>query len=182
MRKKKQSVVEQRILNQKEKLLEHLTESGNVSFACKRVGLERKTYYRWKEDDAVFSEEADVSIASGKSFINDLAHTQLIRNIQEGDMQAVKFHLVSCHPDYRVRPPIQMAEHPGPVAVINITSADDNPELVKKMRVMASKARGVSVNTEVEKEACDELPALPDPIETSKGEDGDDSLPESIPR
>jgi len=98
---KKPSAIDKRITEQKEKILECLAESGNVSFACKKVGIVRKTFYRWKEEDEQFSDEADISIASGKSFVNDLAHTQLIRKIQEGDMGAVKFQLVSCHPDYR---------------------------------------------------------------------------------
>lgn len=98
---KKISATDNRIAEQKEKILECLAESGNVSFACKRVGIVRKTFYRWKEEDKSFSDEVDISIASGKGFVNDLAHNQLIRKIQEGDMGAVKFQLVSCHPDYR---------------------------------------------------------------------------------
>lgn len=167
MKKKKPSVVEQRILSQKEKLLEHLTESGNVSFACKRVGLERKTFYRWIEADADFSNEADTAIALGKSFVNDLAHTQLIRKMQEGDMQAVRLQLVSCHPDYRIRPPIKMEDHPGPVAVINITQA---PDRVVRSHVDApTKTNVVEVIPEiVEKVTVDEPDDfLPEPIESS---------------
>lgn len=97
----KKTTIDKRISEQKDKMLEYLAESGNVSFACKKLGIVRKTFYRWKEDDPEFSHESDIAIASGKSFVNDLAHTQLIRKIQEGDMQAVRFQLVSCHPDYQ---------------------------------------------------------------------------------
>ncbi len=93
--------IHDRIKREKERILELLAESGNVSYACKKVGIARKTFYRWKEEDVEFSDEADVAISSGKSFVNDLAHTQLVRSIQEGDFRAVRFQLVSCHPDYR---------------------------------------------------------------------------------
>lgn len=166
MRKKKLSVVEQRILSQKEKLLEHLTESGNVSFACKRVGLERKTFYRWIEADSAFSDDANVSIALGKSFVNDLAHTQLIRKMQEGDMQAVRLQLVSCHPDYRIRPPIRMDDHPGPVAVINITQAPDR--VIKSSVDVPVESTVVDAVPEVVEEVADDG-SLPEPIERSDG-------------
>ena len=119
MSQKDTSAIEERILNEKEKILEYLTESGNISFACKKTGIVRKTFYRWKEGDRVFSERADSAISSGQTFVNDLAHTQLIRRIQEGDMQAIRFHLVSCHPDYRPKLP-ERAEKVIPISAIEI--------------------------------------------------------------
>jgi len=86
----------------KQKLLEHLAESGNISYACKRTGISRETYYKWKEDP-LFAFDAEAAFEYGKSFVNDLAHTQLILNIQQGNMQAVRFQLASCHPDYQPR-------------------------------------------------------------------------------
>jgi molybdenum-dependent DNA-binding transcriptional regulator ModE len=44
---KKPSAIDVRIKRQQEKLLEALAESGNVSFACKKAGVSRDTYYRW---------------------------------------------------------------------------------------------------------------------------------------
>lgn len=82
------------------KVLEHLTESGNISYSCKRTGISRETYYQWRED-AAFAHNADIAIGYGKGYVNDLAHTYLIQNIQKGDMQAVRFQLASCHPDYQ---------------------------------------------------------------------------------
>ncbi len=88
----------------KEKLLGFLRDSGNISYSCKRAGISREAYYLWREDE-VFALEADEAIAFGKDFVNDLAHTQLIQNIQQGNMGAVKFQLASCHPDYQPRKP-----------------------------------------------------------------------------
>ena len=103
---KKLSSIEVRIKRQQAKLIEFLAESGNVSFACKRAGVSRDTYYRWRYEDE-FAVQADIAIALGKEFVNDLAHSQLIRNIQNGDMGAIKFQLGNCHDDYLPKKSVQ---------------------------------------------------------------------------
>ena len=107
---------------QQKKLLEHLAEYGNVSYSCKRTGISRETYYQWREDRP-FAFEADIAIDAGKSFVNDLAQTSLVQNIQKGDMQAVRFQLISCHPDYKPRRP-GPAEDLEPVTAIEIRMVD----------------------------------------------------------
>lgn len=89
-----------RFREQRQKLIEALKESGNVSFACKRAGVSRDTYYRWRKMSEMFSDETEGAILAGKEFVNDLAHTQLVRHIQSGDMGAIKFQLANCHDDY----------------------------------------------------------------------------------
>jgi hypothetical protein len=106
----------------REKVLEYLAESGNISYACKRAGISRETFYKWREERP-FAYDATLAIEHGKSFVNDLAHTQLIHNIQQGNMQAVRFQLERCHPDYKPRRPLEpymdnAAENP--VTEINI--------------------------------------------------------------
>lgn len=126
MAKKRPTALEARIRSQKDKLLEHLRESGNISFACKRAGMTRETYYVWRAEDKEFAELAELAVSSGKGFVNDLAHNHLVRNIQDGHMGAIKFHLSSCHPDYlRPRPdPIV-----SPVSRVEITVID--PDVVR---------------------------------------------------
>ena len=112
---------QERTARMQRKVLEHLMESGNVSYSCKRAGVSRETYYAWRHEDKVFARDATLAINYGKSFVNDLAHTQLIRHIQDGNMQAVRFQLVSCHEHYQPRkaraPAEEIAE---PVTVIHI--------------------------------------------------------------
>ena len=132
---KRISLMEKRIANQKEKILEYLSDSGNVSFVCKKVGIARKTYYRWKDEDFDFSEEAEIAIEFGKSYVNDLAHNQLVKKIQEGDPQLIRFQLASCHPDYRVRFPVREEQTPRPIEYIEmqplIVSQDEIDDLKK---------------------------------------------------
>ena len=120
---KKLSSIEIRAKRQQEKLLEALAESGNVSFACKRAGVSRDTYYRWKKDDDEFADKSILSIGSGKEFVNDLAHSQLIRNIQNGDMGAIKFQLGNCHDDYLPKKsvqPIRLSDLEREISVLSI--------------------------------------------------------------
>lgn len=130
--KKNSSRTASRTRGTQQKVLEYLTESGNVSYSCKRVGISRETFYKWKEN-RVFAFNAEAAIEYGKSFVNDLAHTQLIFNIQKGDMQAVRFHLASCHPDYQPkRPRILDDEISIPVATIEIIPARHKKSLAEE--------------------------------------------------
>lgn len=119
---KKTSSTNERKRRLQEKVLEVLAESGNISYACKRAGISRETYYAWRED-RVFGFNADKAVENGKAFVNDLAHTQLIRNIQDGNFGAVRFQLTSCHPDYQPRKP-RPTETMTPVDHIEITIAE----------------------------------------------------------
>lgn len=121
---KKESAAASRTVRAKQKLLEYLTESGNVSYSCKRAGISRETYYEWKAGDSVFALDAESAVDYGKSFVNDLAHTQLILNIQKGDMQAVRFQLVNCHPDYRPKLPERIEKKEEPISYVQIIPAN----------------------------------------------------------
>jgi len=111
-----------RIQKQQAKILECLAESGNVSYACKRVGISRETYYRWRDVDE-FAVASDEAIRDGKEFVNDLAHTKLMQSIQEGYFPAVKFQLVNCHDDYhpkKTTSPYRIEEMTPPITIASI--------------------------------------------------------------
>jgi hypothetical protein len=120
---KRKTRIQARILKQQDKVLEHLRESGNVSFACKRAGLSRETYYRWIKDNEDFAVKAQQSITDGKSFVNDLAHTKLMQSINEGYFPAVKFQLINCHDDYhpkKTTSPYRIEETTPPITIASI--------------------------------------------------------------
>jgi hypothetical protein len=55
--------------------------------------------------------------------VNDLAHNQLIRNIQNGDMGAIKFQLANCHEDYhpkKTTSPYRIEEMTQPITIASI--------------------------------------------------------------
>jgi hypothetical protein len=120
---KRDKRIQERIQKQQEKVLQSLRESGNVSFACKKAGLSRETYYRWVKEDEDFAVQSDQAICDGKSYVNDLAHNQLMRSISEGHFPAIKFQLSNCHDDYhpkKTTSPYRIEEMTPPITITSI--------------------------------------------------------------
>ncbi len=88
---------------QKAELLEKLRETPVVEVACRKIGIARSTYYRWRKDSEEFTAIADGVIHEGKLFINDMAESQLISEIKEKNMTAIIFWLKHNHPSFSTR-------------------------------------------------------------------------------
>ncbi len=76
-----------------------LKEMPIVQVACKKVGVGRTTYYRWRENKK-FAREADTAIAEGEAFITDMSESQLISLIRDRNFQALQLWLRHHHPKY----------------------------------------------------------------------------------
>lgn len=86
----------------KRKLLEELAKSGNVFFACARLGIDRSTYYRWRQEDKRFDKSAELAQRLGRENICDIAEHALMINVKKGQMEAIKYAL--CHNSPRYKP------------------------------------------------------------------------------
>ncbi len=102
MSKEKDSI-QVRIEQNKEELIKLLKKTPIVQLACEKVGVSRATFYRWKKVDAQFELQVDEAIYAGKHLINDMAESQLIRAIKDGNMTSIIFWLKNNHPDYKTR-------------------------------------------------------------------------------
>lgn len=89
--------------SQKEAFLEQLPKYPIVQVACEKSGVGRSTYYAWRKSDKKFAKEADEAITSGTFFINDMAESKLIQNIQNGNNTAIIFWLKNHHGMYNER-------------------------------------------------------------------------------
>lgn len=78
---------------EKSKFIEYLRETPLVSFACKKVGIARATYYRWFKDDRAFREQIQEVLHHGRENINDLAEATLIKMIKNENFNATRFWL-----------------------------------------------------------------------------------------
>jgi hypothetical protein len=87
-------------INRKEKLIEQLRKTPVVEVACKRQGIARATYYRWKKEDPQFAEKAELALQEGSELINDMAESKLISLIQEGNLTGIIFWLKNRHKKY----------------------------------------------------------------------------------
>ena len=74
---------------EKEMLLEALKEMPVIQIACKKAGISRATYYRWRQEDAELSSRCDESLREGIEFINDMSESQKIQLIKEKKMPAI---------------------------------------------------------------------------------------------
>lgn len=133
MAAKRANALQTRIQNQRSRLLEHLRKYGIVSQACEQVGISRETYYEWRSKNEKFANEAEAAIALGKSSVNDLARTGLIRNIKDGNLGAIKYQLSNCDPDFMPKPrPIPPEQVYHPVELVEIHDAPTREQLEKQ--------------------------------------------------
>ena len=63
--------------------------NGNISKACKAVGIDRKTFYNWKKTDDDFRDKAEEIIDKILDDIEDVVYTKAL----EGDLKAAFFVL-----------------------------------------------------------------------------------------
>ena len=87
----------------KEALLENLRKTPIVQVACEKTGIGRATYYRWRKEDEKFAEESDEALYSGKKIVNDMAESQLMKAVRDGNMTGIIFWLKNNHPDYKTK-------------------------------------------------------------------------------
>ena len=111
----------------KENLIEQLKATPIVEVACKRTGISRATYYRWRQDDADFASRADQALQEGAKLINDMAESQLISAIKDKNLTAIIFWLKKHHKLYADK-----VELSGKVEIENKQLTKEQEELIQK--------------------------------------------------
>lgn len=90
---KRQKTLAEHTRKQKDALLEELAKCPIVQVACERTSIGRATYYKWRTEDAEFRRIADKAVDEGRKFVNDIAESQMIRKIKEGNMTSIIYWL-----------------------------------------------------------------------------------------
>ncbi len=108
----KKTVIQKRQAEEKTLLLEQIKKTPIVQIACEKTGIGRTTYYRWRKEDDAFKNEADSALKEGKALVNDMAESQLLGAIRDGNMTGIIFWLKHHHNDYanRVEVTAKLAE------------------------------------------------------------------------
>jgi hypothetical protein len=74
----------------KQAMIEALEKSlGVVTAACKQVGIDRTTHYRWMEDDNDYKD----AVNSITDIALDFAESRLHSRIKDGDTTSIIFYL-----------------------------------------------------------------------------------------
>ena len=92
--------VEERQEKDKHVLVESLKEMPIIQVTCKRAGVSRATYYRWRKEDKDFLGQSEDAMAQGFEFINDMSESQIVTLIKEKKLQAMVIWLKHHHPRY----------------------------------------------------------------------------------
>lgn len=116
--------------NLKQKLIDQLKKTPVIEVACKKEGIARATFYRWRKQDPIFAEEADFALNEGSQLINDMAESQLITAIKDGNLTGIIFWLKNHHKQYAPKLEITAKTYSLPLT-------DDQKELIRKSLVLA---------------------------------------------
>lgn len=92
--------IEERQDKDKRAMVEVLKEMPIIQVACKRAGIGRASYYRWKTEDINFAKECDAALREGIEFINDMSESQIIQLIKERKLPAIALWLKNNDPRY----------------------------------------------------------------------------------
>ncbi len=87
----------------KKELLDKLKETPVVEVVCRKIGIARATYYRWRINDEKFSKETDIALNEGAALVNDMAESQLLSAIKDQNMTAIIFWLKHHHSAYATK-------------------------------------------------------------------------------
>lgn len=114
----------------KSTVVKQLKKTPIVQVSCKKVGISRATFYRWKKEDKKFANDAEAAIEEGLGLINDMAESQLITAIKEGNLTGIIFWLKNHHRQYS--PKLEVTTKDG-----DIPLTEEQKILIKKSLAMA---------------------------------------------
>ena len=114
----------------KSTVIKQLKKTPIVQVSCKKVGISRATFYRWKKEDKKFANDAESAIEEGLGLINDMAESQLITAIKEGNLTGIIFWLKNHHRQYS--PKLEVTTKDG-----DIPLTEEQKILIKKSLAMA---------------------------------------------
>lgn len=114
-------------------ILEQLKKAPIIEFCCKKVGIARSTFYKWKSEDPEFANAVAKAMAEGVEFLNDMSETQLVSQIRDNNLGAITFWLKHRHSAYGTKIKVE-------ADVKNITSQEltkEQEDLIKQAMRLA---------------------------------------------
>jgi len=94
------ATVEARKTQEQALLIEQFRKLPVVSVACEKTGIGRASYYRWRQEDPEFTKAADEALMDGTNLVSDMAESQLLSQIRDGNLGAVMYWLKHRNPHY----------------------------------------------------------------------------------
>lgn len=108
----KSKTIVKRQQQDKEAVIENLKRMPIIEIACNKSGVSRATYYRWKEQDLVFSQAVDKAQEEGEALIRDVAVSKIIKGINDDNLTAAMYWLNHRDPRFSNKVEISTATKP----------------------------------------------------------------------
>ncbi len=150
----------------KKKLVSELKRSPIIQIACKKVGVGRSTYYKWRFQDNIFAKACDQAMEFGGALINDIVESKLISLAQNSNLEAMKFWLRHNHNKYSLISknisPFSLSSHEPTIEEMNNSRAIVARNLAYKIgkKILQNELRKDSKDTELELMVEDEIKNL----------------------
>lgn len=100
---RRKEVISKRQKMQREALLIELRKNSVMTVACQKAGIPRSTVYRWIKEDLDFFEAVDEASNEGRTIINDMAESVVIKKIRGENLHAAKYWLSHNNERYRTK-------------------------------------------------------------------------------
>ena len=84
-------------------MIEQLRKTPIIQICCEKLGIGRTTYYDWRKNDPEFAKAADEALYEGTLLMNDLAESQLLSAVRDGNLGAITYWLKHRHHAYSSR-------------------------------------------------------------------------------
>ncbi len=131
--------------HKKQLLLRELANMPIVEVVCKRTSVSRATYYRWRNEDKEFQASSDKALFEATELMSDMAESQLLNSIKDGNMTGIIFWLKSHREAYSNR----LAVHRVEVERDAYKQAlrDKREEEDDKLRAIIDHMRGIALKS-----------------------------------
>ncbi len=94
-----------------EDICEELKKVPNIKYVCKKLGLDRSTFYRWRMRHHFFEQSITDAMYIGRYSINESAESIIINGVQNGDTKCATYWLSHNHERYIAVERVKYHEH-----------------------------------------------------------------------
>lgn len=130
--------------HKKQLLLRELANMPIVEVACKRASVSRASYYRWRNEDEEFKQASDQALMNATELMSDMAESQLLNSIKDGNMTGIIFWLKSHREAYSNRLAIRRIEVERDA--YRQALRDKREEEDDKLRAIIDRMRSIALN------------------------------------
>ena len=98
----------------KQLAIEQLREMPLVTYTCQKFSIPKSTFYKWKLIDKDFKSEVENAINMGRETVNDIAISQLLKKINNGETVPIIFWLKNNSPMFNEKVTLEIKNNqPG---------------------------------------------------------------------